>query len=79
MERDVESILLDREELSQICKNLGEQITKDYAGKKLLVVSVLKGAVVFMADLLREIKKKNSEKGKEYGIDLNIKKNTLIS
>ena len=56
MERDVKSILVSEEELKQICKNLGEQITKDYAGKKLLVVSVLKGAVVFMADLLREIK-----------------------
>ena len=56
MERDVESILISTEELKQICKKLGEQITRDYAGKKLLVVSVLKGAVVFMADLLREIK-----------------------
>ena len=56
MERDVKSILISEEELKQICKQLGEQITKDYQGKKLLVVSVLKGAVVFMADLLREIK-----------------------
>ena len=56
MERDVKSILISEEELKQICKQLGEQITRDYQGKKLLVVSVLKGAVVFMADLLREIK-----------------------
>lgn len=56
MERDVESILISEEEIKEICKRLGEQITKDYQGKKLLVVSVLKGAVVFMADLLREIK-----------------------
>lgn len=56
MERDVESILISEEELKQICKDLGEQITRDYEGKNLLVVSVLKGAVVFMADLLREIK-----------------------
>ena len=56
MERDVKSVLISEEELKQICKQLGEQITKDYEGKKLLVVSVLKGAVVFMADLLREIK-----------------------
>ena len=56
MERDVKSILVSEEELKQICKRLGEQITRDYQGKKLLVVSVLKGAVVFMGDLLREIK-----------------------
>ena len=56
MEKDVKSILVSVEELKEICKNLGEQITKDYTGKKLLVVSVLKGSIVFMADLLREIK-----------------------
>ncbi len=56
MERDVKSVLIDEQEIKQICKRLGEQITRDYEGKKLLVVSVLKGAVVFMADLLREIK-----------------------
>lgn len=55
MEKDVAKVLISEEELKQICKRLGEQITKDYQGKKLLVVSVLKGAVVFMADLLREI------------------------
>lgn len=56
MEKDVKEVLISEEELKQICKNLGEQITRDYQDKKLLVVSVLKGAVVFMADLLREIK-----------------------
>ena len=56
MEKDVKEVLISEEELKQICKRLGEQITRDYEGKKLLVVSVLKGAVVFMADLLREIK-----------------------
>ena len=56
MEKDVKEVLISEEELKQICKRLGEQITRDYQGKKLLVVSVLKGAVVFMADLLREIK-----------------------
>lgn len=56
MEKDVKSILVSEQELKQICKRLGEQITRDYEGKNLLVVSVLKGSVVFMADLLREIK-----------------------
>jgi len=52
---DVEKILVDEKEIKEICKRLGEQISKDYAGKKLLLVSVLKGAVVFLADLMREI------------------------
>lgn len=52
---DVEKVLISEEELKQICKDLGKQISKDYEGKKLYLVSVLKGAVVFMADLLREI------------------------
>ncbi len=52
---DVKSVLISEEELKEICKKLGEQISKDYEGKNLLLVSVLKGATVFMADLLREI------------------------
>ncbi len=54
--QDIAQILISEEELKSICIRLGEQITRDYQGKKLLVVSVLKGAVVFMSDLLREIK-----------------------
>lgn len=53
---DIARVLISEDELKSICKRLGEQITRDYEGKKLLVVSVLKGAVVFMSDLLREIK-----------------------
>lgn len=56
LEQDVEKVLISEQEIKDICKRLGEQITRDYKGKKLLVVSVLKGAIVFMADLLREIK-----------------------
>lgn len=52
---DVCEVLISEEELKSICKRLGEQISKDYEGKKLLLVSVLKGAVVFMSDLLKEI------------------------
>ena len=48
-------VLVSEEEIKQICKRLGEQISKDYEGKKLFLVSVLKGAVVFMADLMRAI------------------------
>lgn len=53
---DISEVLIDEAELKAICKRLGEQITRDYEGKRLLVVSVLKGAVVFLSDLLREIK-----------------------
>lgn len=55
MNKDVEKILIDEEEIKEICKRLGEEISRDYAGKKLLLVSVLKGAVVFMADIMRNV------------------------
>ena len=55
LDKDVERILVTEEEAKAICKRLGEQISKDYEGKRLLLVSVLKGAVVFMADLKRSI------------------------
>ena len=45
---NVERILLSREDLDRITKNLGEQITKDYQGKKLLMVGILKGCFMFM-------------------------------
>ena len=52
---DVERVLVTEEEIREICSRLGAQISRDYEGKKLLLVSVLKGAVVFMADLMRSI------------------------
>ena len=52
---DVQKVLIPEDELKRICKKLGEQISRDYEGKNLLLVSVLKGAVVFLSDLLREI------------------------
>ncbi len=55
MDRDVKEILLTKEDIKKICERLGAEITRDYEGKKLLLVSVLKGAVVFMADIMREI------------------------
>ena len=53
--RDVEKVLVSEEELNEICKNLGKQISEDYKDKKLYLVSVLKGSIVFMADLMRNI------------------------
>lgn len=51
----IAKVLVSEEELREICARLGAQISKDYAGKKLFLVSVLKGAVVFMADIMRNI------------------------
>ena len=48
-------VLLDEATLSARIRELGAQITRDYAGKRLVVVGVLKGSVIFLADLLRAI------------------------
>lgn len=55
MNKDVEKILLNEEQIAKICKDLGEQITKDYEGKNLLVVGILKGSVLFFSDVIRNI------------------------
>lgn len=56
MINDIEKVLLSEEQLKEIVQRLGAEITNDYKGKKLVLVSVLKGSVIFMADLMREIK-----------------------
>ena len=56
MNNDIEKVLLTEEDIKEIICRLGKQITEDYKDKNLLVVSVLKGSVMVMADLLREIK-----------------------
>jgi len=48
-------ILIPEERLQQRIAELGRQITRDYAGRNLVVVGVLKGAVMFLADLVRQI------------------------
>lgn len=55
MMNGISKVLVSEEEIREICARLGAQISKDYEGKKLLLVSVLKGAVVFMADIMRNI------------------------
>jgi hypoxanthine phosphoribosyltransferase len=52
---DIEQVLISEEEIQQKTAEVGEQITRDYAGQDLLMVGVLKGAFVFMADLSRHI------------------------
>ena len=53
LERAVTEVLIDRETLQRRISELGEEISADYAGRDLLLVGVLKGAVFFMADLMR--------------------------
>ena len=55
MLNDIEKVLLSEEDLENIVHRLGSQISEDYKGKNLVLVSVLKGSVVFMADLMRAI------------------------
>ena len=55
MREDMESILLTEEELRSRIREMGAEITADYAGKAPLFVGVLKGSFVFMADLIRSV------------------------
>ncbi len=51
----VGEILVQPDDLSRRVRELGEQISTDYAGRELLLVGVLKGAVFFLSDLMRHI------------------------
>jgi len=53
--QDLEKILLTKEQIAGKVCELGKTITRDYAGKKPVLVCILKGASVFFADLIREI------------------------
>ena len=53
--RDLEKVLITRDEIAKKVRELGEQIKKDYEGKKPVLICVLKGASIFFADLVREI------------------------
>ena len=55
LEKDIEKVLITREEILHRCKELGAELTEVYKDKNPLVVGVLKGAVPFMADIVREI------------------------
>ena len=55
LEQAVGEILVDEEALRTRVQELGEEISNDYAGRDLLLVGVLKGAVFFMADLMRTL------------------------
>ena len=52
---DIQEILLEEQDIKDIVKRVGAEITRDYADKNPLVIAVLRGAVVFMADIMRAI------------------------
>lgn len=55
MNKDIDHILISEQQLKTKIAELGAQITEDYRGKDLLLVSILKGACVFLSDLMREV------------------------
>lgn len=55
MTDDILKVLIEEDAIAEKVKELGAKISADYAGKKLLVLGVLKGSFVFMADLIRAI------------------------
>ncbi|MDX6506441.1 MAG: hypoxanthine phosphoribosyltransferase [Gaiellaceae bacterium] len=55
LERAVGEILIDEETLAARVKELGAEVSADYEGRDLLLIGVLKGAVFFMADLMRHL------------------------
>ena len=56
MERDIEKILITEEEIQAKVRELGEILTEEYKDKNPVIVGVLKGVVVFYADMIRQIK-----------------------
>ncbi|WP_054251850.1 hypoxanthine phosphoribosyltransferase [Neofamilia massiliensis] len=55
MHKDIEKILFDRETISNRVKELAKEITEDYKGKDLVCICLLKGGVLFLTDLIKEI------------------------
>ena len=56
MDKDIEQILLSEEQIQNRIRELGEILTAEYADKNPVIVGVLKGVVVFYADMVRQIK-----------------------
>jgi hypoxanthine phosphoribosyltransferase len=55
MHKDVMKIVLNETEIAACVKRMGAQISADFAGQKILLITVLKGAFIFMSDLARAI------------------------
>lgn len=57
----LEEVFLTQQDIAETIKKLGKDITRDYQSKDLLLVSILKGSILFLADLMKEIKLQNCE------------------
>lgn len=55
MEQFVETVLISEQEIQEKVEELGAQLSKDYEGKDVLFVCVLKGAIMFMSDLSKKV------------------------
>lgn len=55
MKDDIKEVLISKNDIELKLKEMGEEISKDYEGKNLLLIGVLKGAFIFLADLMRNI------------------------
>ena len=56
MDNDIQKILITEEQIKERIAQLGQELTREYAGKNPVIVGVLKGVVVFYADMVRQIK-----------------------
>jgi hypoxanthine phosphoribosyltransferase len=55
VQEDIEKVLITEERIKRRIKELGEEISRDYNGKDPILVAVLRGAIMFVCDLVREI------------------------
>lgn len=55
LEKDIVEVIVTEEELQATVKRLGQELTRDYEGKEVLVVGILRGAALFMADLIKSM------------------------
>lgn len=55
MEQDMERVLFTQEQVAGRIREMAQEITRDYAGKAPLVVGILRGSFIFMADLVRQV------------------------
>ena len=55
LEQDIKKVLVSHDEIVAAAKNLGTQLTSDYAGKNPIFVGILKGSIPFMAELIKHV------------------------
>jgi hypoxanthine phosphoribosyltransferase len=55
MNNDIKEVLYNEDQLSDKIRQMGAKISNDYSGKELILIGVLKGSVVFMSDLIKQI------------------------